>query len=294
MTSRSTRSLIGGVFATGALALCAVPAIAVPDAPAGATTQAISQKVSVPAYFYPGALWDQLTRSGTGVGLAVANPYNGPGDGDDQYTDAIKKADAAGITVIGYVATGYFGTTGMTTRSGSTDPDEWMRQIKADVDAWYRLYGGAGLGGIFFDEGLARCGSGNADVNRYIELKNYVESSHGAGAVVVDNPGTGVEECYTQAADTLVTFEGDENSYRGHQPQAWENRASPDKVWHLVYDVPDENRMRGVMDLARQRNAGHVYVTPDTMADKNPWDTLPPNAYWNSEISLAGGGTARR
>ncbi|MFD7639017.1 spherulation-specific family 4 protein, partial [Streptomyces sp. NPDC059873] len=266
MTSRSTRSLIGGVFAAGALALCAVPAIAVPDAPAGATTQAISQKVSVPAYFYPGALWDQLTRSGTGVGLAVANPYNGPGDGDDQYTDAIKKADAAGITVIGYVATGYFGTTGMTTRSGSTDPDEWMRQIKADVDAWYRLYGGAGLGGIFFDEGLARCGSGNADVNRYIELKNYVESSHGAGAVVVDNPGTGVEECYTQAADTLVTFEGDENSYRGHQPQAWENRASPDKVWHLVYDVPDENRMRGVMDLARQRNAGHVYVTPDTMA----------------------------
>ncbi|MFD7090953.1 spherulation-specific family 4 protein [Streptomyces sp. NPDC059896] len=294
MTSRSTRSLIGGVFAAGALALCAVPAIAVPDAPAGATTQAISQKVSVPAYFYPGALWDQLTRSGTGVGLAVANPYNGPGDGDDQYTDAIKKADAAGITVIGYVATGYFGTTGMTTRSGSTDPDEWMRQIKADVDAWYRLYGGPGLGGIFFDEGLARCGSGNADVNRYIELKNYVESRHGTGAVVVDNPGTGVEECYTQAADTLVTFEGDENSYRGHQPQAWENRASPDKVWHLVYDVPDENRMRGVMDLARQRNAGHVYVTPDTMADKNPWDTLPPDAYWNSEISLAGGGTARR
>ncbi|MFD7284604.1 spherulation-specific family 4 protein [Streptomyces sp. NPDC059863] len=295
MTSHSRRSLMCAVLAAaGALTLCAAPAIAAPEAPAGTATRAGSQKISVPAYFYPGPLWDRLTQAGTGVGLAVANPYNGPGDGDDQYTAAIKKADAAGISVIGYVATGYFGTTGMTTRSGSTDPDEWMRQIKSDVDVWYRLYGGAGLGGIFFDEGMARCGSENTDVARYIELKNYVESRYGDDAVVVDNPGTGVEECYTEAADTLVTFEGDENSYRGHQPEAWESSASPGKVWHLVYDVPDEGRMREVMELSRQRNAGHVYVTPDTMADKNPWDTLPPDAYWNTEIDLAGGGAARR
>ncbi|MFB6983110.1 spherulation-specific family 4 protein [Streptomyces scopuliridis] len=293
MSSRSTRSLMCAVFAAaGALALSTVPAIATPEAPAASATRAGSQKVSVPAYFYPGPLWDRLAQAGTGVGLAIANPSNGPGDGDDQYTAAIKKADAAGISVIGYVSTGYLGTTGMTTRSGSSDPDEWMRQIKADVDAWYQLYGGAGLGGIFFDEGLARCGSGNTDVNRYIELKNYVESRYGEGAVVVDNPGTGVEECYTKAADTLVTFEGDENTYRGHQPQAWETSASPDKVWHLVYGVQDEGTMREVMELSRQRNAGHVYVTPDTMADKNPWDTLPPDAYWNSELGLAGGGAA--
>ncbi|CAH9416644.1 hypothetical protein SGL43_03670 [Streptomyces globisporus] len=100
------------------------------------------------------------------IGCAVPcnDTCNGPGTGDTQYTQAIQRARAAGITVIGYVATGYFGTTGITTRSGSTDPAEWMRQIKSDIDTWYRLYGSAGLGGVFFDEAMSRCGAGNVDV----------------------------------------------------------------------------------------------------------------------------------
>ncbi|RPK54877.1 Spherulation-specific family 4 [Streptomyces sp. ADI96-02] len=293
MASRSSRLLTCTALAVaGVLSLVSAPALATtasPDA-APAQVQAAAQKVSVPAYFYPGATWDRLIAAGTRAGIAIANPDNGPGGGvDSQYTNVIRRATSAGIKVIGYVPTGYFGTTGMTTRTGSTNPNDWMRQIKGDVDTWYRLYGSAGVAGIFFDEGLARCGSGNVDVNRYIELKRYVEGLRGAAAIVVDNPGTGVDQCYSQAADTLVTFEGSGSSYRNHRPQAWEATAPADKIWHMVYDVPDQNSMREMMNFSRQRNAGHIYVTPDNLAAQNPWDSLPPQAYWDTELSLAAG-----
>ncbi|MDX3342649.1 spherulation-specific family 4 protein [Streptomyces baarnensis] len=302
MKKRSKRILMGSAFVgAGALAVFALPAGAIPFPADGApktassepdpeaVSEATSQKVSVPAYFYPGATWKQLTGSGPGVGLAVANPHNGPGTSEDeQYTETIKKADAAGADVIGYVSTGYFGTSGIRTRSGSTSPDAWTKQIKADVDTWYRLYGDTGLGGIFFDEGTNECGPGDTHVERYIELRNYVEDKHGEEAVVVNNPGTGTEECYTEAADTLVTFEGSEDSYRADKPKAWEKNVSGDKIWHLVYGVADEERMREVMALSKDRNAGHVYVTPDDLSENNPWDSLPPAAYWKSQLSLVG------
>ncbi|MEU1294824.1 spherulation-specific family 4 protein [Streptomyces sp. NPDC005840] len=285
MTRPSPSAVTGVLLAlTAAWAVTAAPADAAPAAPQD--TLAAAQKVSVPAYFAPGALWNRLGQGAGTVGLAVANPDSGPGAGDAQYTSAITAAHNAGVTVIGYVRTGYFGSTGITTKSGSTDPAEWMRQIKSEVDTWYRLYGSAGLGGIFFDEGQNDCGPGNANVNRYTELRSYVESRHGASSVVVDNPGTGAAQCYTAAADTLVTFEGSAATYRTFQPQAWEAGASPDKIWHLVYESPDETSLRSTMALARQRNAGHVYVTPDTLAG-NPWDSLPPESYWNTELSLA-------
>lgn len=285
MTRTSRSALACAALAlTAALAVTAAPADAA--APMSDSASADAQKVSVPAYFAPGATWDRLNGGAGTVGLAVANPGSGPGGGDAQYTSAIKAAHAAGVTVIGYVRTGYFGSTGITTTSGSTDPAEWMRQIKAEVDVWYRLYGTAGLGGIFFDEGQADCGPSNTHVNRYTELRDYVESRYGASAVVVDNPGTGAAQCYSAAADTLVTFEGSAASYRTFQPQAWEAGAAADKIWHLVYDSPDETSLRETMALSRKRNAGHVYVTPDTLAN-NPWDSLPPESYWNTELTLA-------
>lgn len=289
MPRPSPRSLIRTLLAvTAAWAATSAPTFAAPAvAAAPDTVRAGPQKVSVPAYFAPGTPWDRLTRAGSDVGLAVANPYNGPGTGDASYTAAIRSADAAGVTVLGYVRTGYFGSSGYTTRTGSTDPAEWMRQIKADVDLWYQLYGAAGLGGVFFDEGQSDCGTGDAHVARYIELRDYVESRHGTSAVVVDNPGTGVEECYTRAADTLVTFEGSATTYRGFRPQEWEAGVPADRIWHLVYESPDDASLRETMTLASRRNAGHVYVTPDTLADGNPWDTLPPDPYWSTELTLA-------
>ncbi|MEV8434692.1 spherulation-specific family 4 protein (plasmid) [Streptomyces sp. HUAS 31] len=285
---RSTRILAcAAVTAAGAFLFAALPATASQDKTPSPTVSASGQRVSVPAYFYPGgagaAYWDRLAGSGAAVGMAVANPASGPGadtTANQDYVTQLRKADAAGVDVIGYVPTGYLGTTGLPTRSGSTAATAWKEQVKADVDKWAGLYGDAGLDGIFLDEGLARCGPDNQYAQDYLELKTYIETELGVAAKVVANPGTGTEECYKETADTLVTFEGDENAYRGHRPQQWEANVPSDKIWHLVYGVPDTARASEVVSLSRKRNAGHVYVTDDGL--DNPWDTLPPAGYWDS------------
>src|SRR5205085_3190312 len=69
--------------------------------------------------------------------VAIVNPADGPGSAADSgYTSGIARLTAAGIKVIGYVATGYASRT--------------PAVVDADVDRWKSFY--PGLGGIFFDE----------------------------------------------------------------------------------------------------------------------------------------------
>src|SRR5689334_22388288 len=123
------------------LAAAIVLAVGGAAAPAAATTQ----HIAVPAYFAPSsAYWTQLTQAK--VGVAIANPSNGPGTAFDQgYANAIQAAANAGVRVIGYVDTGYFGTTGRTTRTGQTTTAAWTSQSEGDVATWYSLYGAYGL-----------------------------------------------------------------------------------------------------------------------------------------------------
>lgn len=269
----------GGLALAGAGFGSAVPAQA-------SDTAAIPQQVSVPAYIYPNqeTEWGQLNDGAPTVGIAIANPASGPGTSFDQnYADAIQAADDAGVRVIGYVRTGYFGTTGIPTNDGQTSFEAWTRQIEAEVDTWYDLYGSYGLDGIFFDEALADCGPDDVHVNLYVEIAEHVRQQVGA-ATVVDNPGTSVERCYLRAADTLVTFEGEYSTYQSWEPPAWQASAYPDQLWHLVHNTPASN-LADAMALSKDRNAGHVYVTPDVLP--NPWDTLPPDPYWAEELELA-------
>ena len=257
---------------------------------AGATpaeAAATTQHIAVPAYFNPGGstYWSQLDQSTPAVGVAIANPNNGPGTAFDQgYATAIRAAANAGVRVIGYVDTGYFGTTGRTTRNGQTTTAAWTAQSEGDVATWYSLYGSYGLGGIFFDDGLADC----AHVGLYEAVNTYTKQNH-AGAYTVDNPGTAAESCYADAADTIVMFEGSYASYAGWSAPAWElNYGDPDKFYHLVYATATQADEANAMTLSKQRNAGYVYVTPDNLP--NPWDTLPTGAYWSDELARAGGG----
>jgi hypothetical protein len=65
-------------------------------------------KMLIPAYFYPGTLWDRSTNASPKVGVMIMNPNSGPGDKIDQnYVKAVDKAQQAGIKILGYVATTY-------------------------------------------------------------------------------------------------------------------------------------------------------------------------------------------
>jgi hypothetical protein len=117
------------------------------------------------------------------------------------------------------------------------------------------------------------------------------------GTYVAMNPGRSVDRCYAGVADTLVTFEGSYGQYLDRPAPAWELAGPAEWFWHLVYDVPDAERMRRVVALSKRRNAGFVYVTDDRLsADgrEHPWDTIPPDGYWRTELSAVYGphGTA--
>src|SRR5690242_12796939 len=95
---------------TAILGLATVLAVLAVGAGAGfgagpAAAQATTQHIAVPAYFSPSSsYWTQLTQGAPTVGVAIANPNNGPGTAFDQgYATAIRAAANAGVRVIGYV-----------------------------------------------------------------------------------------------------------------------------------------------------------------------------------------------
>jgi chitodextrinase len=274
-------------------------------ATADATTT-IGQRIAVPAYFLPDSLWNhqywaQMNGSTPAVALAVANVLNGPDyQASSAYAATIQAAHNAGIKVLGYVDSGYFGTStpAKKTRLNQTSIEAWRSQIQHDVNAWYQFYGAYGLDGIFFDQGQNSCGTGNEYANLYKSLSDYVKHNH-PGAMTVINPGVAVPQCYQDSADILLTFEGTYQCYiqdascpaaLRYQSPGW-NPLDPKKFWHLVYQTT-ELQVPDAITKSKERSAGYLYITPDG-ADGNPWDSLPDGNYWATEQVQSGpGGTA--
>lgn len=257
--------------------------------PAVAATAGVGQHIAVPAYIYPtgtGATqWGQIASGAPTAGIAVANVYNGPSNQfDANWKTVIDKAHNAGVKVLGYVDTGYFGTTGQLTRLRDNSVSAWLAQIETDVNAWYQFYG-ASIDGIFFDQATRDCGPTTGSTtysDQYQFVSDYAKRYH-TGALTVLNPGIDVPQCYENSADILVTFESDYNAYMAFKPMAWESSYDPNKFWHLVYSVPDQTSMTAAMNQSKNNGAGYVYITDAAMP--NPWNTLP--AYWNAELAAA-------
>jgi hypothetical protein len=263
---------------------------------------ATTQGIAVASYINPlqsPLMWQQLIESDAGqMPFVVANVLNGPGSkADANWTNVIRGARAAGIKVIGYVDSGYMGLPGQLTRLGTNAVADWIVQAEQDVDAWYALYPGE-LDGIFFDDGYNRCtDSQGREVDPwYTELNQYVKRHH-PGALTVLNPGTVVPDCYEDTADILLTFEGSYLSYFGrntenpdlnYKPLAWGNAANPDRIWHIIYDVP-AGSVAEVADQSRAYGAGYIEITNDV--PPNPYDDLPDNDYWRSELEAVTGTT---
>ncbi len=232
--------------------------------PAQASPAALpSQKVAIPSYFYPGALWTKLENGAPTVGLAIINPNSGPGASRDPlYAAEIQRARAKGILVLGYVHTSY-GARAIAT-------------VKAEINKYYSWYG---INGIFFDEASTNC----AQKPYYQTLRNYVKAKNAAAKVVI-NPGTNIPECYITTADILLNFEDTYSAYLAWKPSGWEVKYPASRFWHLVIATP-YSKLSSAITLSKNRRAGWVYVTPDVLP--NPWDTLPPSTYWTTELNLA-------
>jgi hypothetical protein len=277
------------------------PSIADPS-PAVTRSSPLVQHLAVPAYADPvaeSASWTQLATSTPGsVGIVVANVANGPGSRPQaDWSAMIHSTRLSGSRVLGYVDTGYLGSpslanpNGLPTRAGALGRQAWLAQIESDIEAWYQFYGND-LGGVFLDEGTSACGP-TSDPEQYASeyraIRDHLRAAHPGSATVL-NPGIAVPNCYRDAADVLVTFEGSYANYIAapdHQGQDFEPLhwapADPGQIWHIVYGATTTASMEHAMALSQKRGAGYVYITDAGLP--NPFGSLPPGDYWASEVA---------
>jgi excisionase family DNA binding protein len=226
-----------------------------------------TQKMATPSYFYPGPLWTQMEKALPKQSTVIVNPSSGPGSAmDHNYAARVKRDRAANLTVLGYVYTDY-----------GRRPSA---VVKSDIDKYYSWYG---VDGIFFDQASTDCTQARS---YYKDLYGYVNDQ---GGRVVLNPGTQTNECYLAVADIVVNFEGTYANYASEsysQPE-WIKKYPATRFWHLVHTAATKADMQDAVRLSRERNAGFVYVTPDTLP--NPWDTLP--VYLNDQLMALQGAT---
>jgi hypothetical protein len=136
--------------------------------------------------------------------------------------------------------------------------------------AWY------GVDGVFLD----RLGSARRDVDRLSEISGSLRAS---ALVIAANPGQpDLDPEVIKLVDHLVVFEGSAADYAvaSFPPESRDGRA-----WHLVYGAASDDDLEVVLQLARERRAGTVFVTDGELP--NPWNHLPP--YWATLLADGAG-----
>jgi hypothetical protein len=142
--------------------------------------------------------------------------------------------------------------------------------VLADVRCYADWYG---VNGFLFDRAHVDCAT---VLGHYRPLR---EATHELvpGATIILNPGTGVPECYLEAADILLDFEGSRDAYMKTHPPAWRNGYDAGRFWQIVYDVAPADVDR-VVARARRLNTGWLTVTDQALATPAPgylYDRLP-------------------
>jgi hypothetical protein len=215
--------------------------------------------IAVPAYFYPGPDWQRLIATAPTVGMIVFNPNSGPGTtADPNYVQAITRAEAAGIIVLGYVATSY---------GQRAEAD-----IVADIDAYYNLYP---VSGIYLAEGPTESDCPSLED----EYRRFVAAAQARDPRAYTAVGTRYCPTYTYFFDLTVQFARDWTEYQSYMPPSWMPANSPERFCHLVNGVP-ASAASAALSRAVANGAGWVFVTDEV--DPNPWAGLP--SYFDDEV----------
>jgi hypothetical protein len=219
------------------------------------------QRISVPAYFYPGASWARAARSSPVPAVMILDiTSSGAGSVPDRaYQQAVKRAQAAGITILGYASTGY-----------GRRP---AAAVEADVRhyrAWYNVTG------MFLDEAA----TGSGQLPYYRRLTDFIKDT-GPRALVMLNPGAYPSRRYMSLGDVVLAYEGPYASYATLRVPGWVGRYPAARFSYVVYATPGP-RLAEALRLAALRHAGYVYVTD--MAGRNPYRALP--GYWATEDAM--------
>lgn len=219
------------------------------------------QETLVPAYFYPGTGWDRAIASRPPPGMMILDvTSSGAGRAPDRaYQATVRRAQAAGITIMGYASTDY--------------AHRPAAAVEADVThyrAWYHVTD------IFLDE----ASSGVGAAAYYQQLASYIHRA-APGSKVMLNPGTYPDRRYMSIGDIVLVYEDSYANFRRLQVPGWAAAYPAARFADAVY-ATSRSQLSSVISLSRRRHAGYLYVTGDSGG--NPYRSLP--SYWAAENAI--------
>src|SRR2546427_8647611 len=193
--------------------------------------------------------------------VAKVNPSNGPGTAPDAtHLNGFNKLKAAGITVLGYVSTGY-----------ARDPNKSIAISEGKIDAYKNWYN---LDGIFFDE----MSNNAADAPYYSTVSNYAKNVDGM-KMTVCNPGTSIPQSDVGVCDTFEIYESAGlASISTLQSRTFYPNYDKNSFYMLAHTTSSIVQT-DVTD--RIPYVGYMYITNDV--EPNPYDTIPP--YFLDEVA---------
>jgi hypothetical protein len=232
-------------------------------------TQGGQVGVIIPLYTYPtDGSWAAVIQAKESYPsvpmIAIINPNSGPGSSkDSNYVSGITSLEKAGVTVIGYVATGY-GTSSYSKISN-------MESQINDYKSWY-----PNIQGIFFDEM-----SNSASEQSYYQKLEIYTTSQGLD-VTVGNPGTTVDTGLLGIFNFLCIYENPGMPKPSSIDQYFSSYGSGQFsfIAYGVSSLPDKAVMQSVDSYV-----SYIYVT--NLGGSNPYNGLP--SYFTNEVAYLAG-----
>lgn len=221
----------------------------------------IDLELLIPLYSYPTwwnpetYLWDEVVEAHSRIPTTViVNPHNGPGGEcpNADYQEGLQALRDAGVTILGYAYTDY----------ARRD----IETVKGEIDQYDNSC--FDIDGIFLDQVSSKA----SNIGYYQELYTYVRSLPNLDYVFL-NPGTRTDELYLTVSDSIVVFEDYSINWPTYQPDDYVAAYPAEQFAMLGHTLLDTELIEAYIDLAVERNIGHVYLTDDVMP--NPWDELP-------------------
>lgn len=183
---------------------------------------------------------------------AIVNPASGPGaTRDAAYEAGIGRLVAAGIRVIGYVATGY----------GALPANA----VALDLARWRQHY--PGVEGVFLDEVPTQA------AQRFHYGQIAADARRHGFSLLVGNPGISTDVAFAEWFDVLIAYEQPGWPGPGEPSAELAARFGKQKFGMLAYETAGFTP-EAAADAASR--FGWMYVTED--AQPNPWDTLSGHA----------------
>jgi hypothetical protein len=242
-----------GFFVAATITVLVVGFLSAAIHPASSATQTPTGLI-VPLYAYPtNPTWNALIQAKESDPdvpiIAIINPDSGPGSSSDPtYVAGIASLQSAGISVVGYVPTGYASVSLSTVEASATE-----------YKAWYHV------NGLFFDQ----MSNSPSEAGYYSSASLYA-ASIGLG-LTIGNPGTSVPSTFVGAVSILVIYESPGFPSVSTIASSTMGDASPNFAM-ISYDVssPTQTYLQSVAQYA-----SYVYFTDGQAPD--PYTGILPS-----------------